>query len=106
MYGKYSVFNMMNEFKENKPLIIAYLKNQSIEGLDNNHTVICNMNVGKFILLFVISLGIWIWAVFVTIKYWNMLPTCAKVIAIIGLITGVGGPLMTLIAVYIGKNNN
>jgi len=106
MYGKYSVFNMMREFRENKPLINAYLKNQSVEGLDDDSGMIAGMGVGMFLLFFVLNVGIWIWAVVVTIKHWNQLPVWAQVLAIIGLLTGVGGPVMTLIVVYIGKGTN
>lgn len=107
MYGKYSVSNMMREFKENKPLIEAYLKNQSVEGYtdtNNENGIIASLGMAMFLLLFTVVVGIWIWAVVVTIKYWNVLPVWAQVLAIVGLLTGVGGPIMTLIVVYIGKD--
>ncbi len=113
MYGKYSIFNMMKEVREKQPLIEAYLKGQSIEGYDDGsgsdtkvNTDLLGMGIGMGLLFFAISFSIWIWAIVVTVKYWKQLPTWARVLAVIGLITGVGGPIMTLIVVYIGKEQD
>jgi hypothetical protein len=61
--------------------------------------------IGIFILMFLIVTGIWIWAVVVLVKYWKELPSWAQVLGVIGVLPVVpgGGPILTLIAVYIGK---
>lgn len=104
MIGKYSIFNMMKEFRENKPIIEAYLKNQSVEGSNDTVNVIAGLSIGMFLTLIMLGIAIWVWAIVVTIKYWNQLPVWAQILAIIGLLTGVGGPIMTLIVVYVGKD--
>jgi hypothetical protein len=53
-----------------------------------------------------INMAIWIWALVWTMKYWKVLPGWAQALSIIGLLGVVGGPIMTLIVVYIGKNAN
>ena len=118
MYGKYSMFNMMKEFQENKELILAKLKNQPIECYTDNNNNNNNKNKNKnddndqimglsvwlFILLLIINTFLWIWALVVLIKFWSILPSWAQVIGILSIL-GLGGPIVTLIVVYIGKNN-
>jgi len=58
--------------------------------------------LGLFILLF--ASIIWLWALIALIKYWNLLPTTVQAIGVISLITGLGGPIVTLVLVYIFKN--
>lgn len=108
----YSIITMLSEFRDKKPLIEAYLKKKSVESYDGNgegedKVLLFGMTVGVALVFMVIILALWIWALIVTINYWNFLPTWAKVFAIIGLLTmQFGGPVMTLIVVYITKNSN
>lgn len=118
MYGKYSVFNMMKLYRDNKPVIHAYLKGQSVEGYtdhtnDDDADAAASAGafaafggIAVFLVLMAISMAIWIWALVWTMKYWKVLPGWAQVLAVIGLLGLVGGPIMTLIVVYIGKNAN
>jgi hypothetical protein len=121
MYGKYSVFNMMKLYRDNKPIIHAYLKGQSVEGYNHHHhddddddhhhhkkkgEFAAFGGVGMFLIIMTISMVIWIWALICTMKNWTILPDWAKVLAIIGLIGIVGGPIMTIIVVYIVKNSD
>jgi predicted PurR-regulated permease PerM len=110
MIGKYSLINMLKEAHENKHMIQAYLQNKSMEGyedvnISNNDKKLFGFGVGAFLLLLVVGLVLWIWALVVTIKYWDQLPTWAKVLAILGLFTGFGGPVLTLIVVYVSKGS-
>ena len=115
MIGKYSLFNLLKEYKENKTVIDSYMKNQKVENFDdpqidiltvdeNTAKSFLGLSIGVFVLLLLASLGIWIWAIVVTVKFWNKIPDWAKVLAIIGLVTGIGGPVMTLIVVYVSKS--
>jgi hypothetical protein len=108
--NKYSIFNLIKEYQKNKHIIHAYYKNDTIENYtvasttdDLKNTQILGLSSAMFSLVFLISLAIFIWAVFVTIKFWKVLPLWAQVLAIIGLVTGFGGPIMTLIVVYLAK---
>jgi hypothetical protein len=100
MSYKYSIFNMLNEYKKNKHLIDAYIKNQPIEGL-NDDGLIMGISVGLFSLLFVVSIILFIWALWATIKFWSRLNDVAKVILVISWL--VGPPILPLIVVYVGK---
>jgi len=109
LYGKYSLFSMLKEARDNKHIIEAYIKKQPIEGLDddddyNQDTMFFGLGVGLGLFLLAVSLAIWIWALTVTIKYWKMLPVWARILAVIGLVSGFGGPIMTLIVVYAAKD--
>jgi len=116
----HSLYNYLLAYENNKDLIKAYMSNKSIENYapttDNtcqvdlnkvklNTTTILGFGVGIFILIFLISLGIWIWAVVALLKYRKELPSWAQVLGVIGVLPILpGGPILTLIAVYIGKN--
>ena len=60
---------------------------------------------GTLIFVLLLTLIIWVYALYVLIKYWERLPPWAKVIGIIGLCSNgmVGGPFITLLAVYFGN---
>jgi hypothetical protein len=53
-----------------------------------------------------LTIGIWIWALVVLIKYWKQLPTWAKALGVIGILPIIPlGPVVTLICVYISKDS-
>ena len=118
MYGKYSVFNMMKLYRDNKPIIHAYLKGHSVEGYtdsddtDGNDPSSAGVfaafgGIAVFLIIMAINIAIWIWALIWTMKYWKVLPSWAQVLAVLGLLGFVGGgAIMTLIVVFIGKNSN
>jgi len=108
----HSLYNYIKEYENNKHLIKAYLTNQLIEnygddnGDDNGNNTgsIMGFSIGIFIFILLASLAIWIWAVIVLVKYWKMLPDWGKVLGLIGVLPVLpGGPIMTLIVVYVGK---
>ena len=105
MFGKYSIPNLLCAYRDNKELINAYVKGHTIEGMTSNDTQVLGMGVAAFLVIFLVSLAVWVWAIYVTVKYWKELPTWAQILAILGLIGFVFGPIMTLIVVYIGKSS-
>ena len=112
-----SIYILFEKYKENKPLIDAYIKRQSVEnfngdgdggdGIDPTTKTggsILGLSIGFFLLLLAVSIGIWIWAIVALIKYWDRLPDWAKVLGVLGLIPAVPlGPVVTLICVYVAK---
>ena len=56
---------------------------------------------GSTVFASLVLIALWIWGLVITIKYWNEIPLWAKILAIIGLVTGFG-PLLTIIVVYVG----
>jgi hypothetical protein len=111
MYGKYSLDNMLKICKENNELICAYLKGQSFEGYqykehNSNKTVTTFDAFGGlaiFLVLLVINLIIWIWALIVTIQYFKVIPQWAQIVSVLGLVCPAIGPVVTLIVVYVSK---
>jgi len=104
MLHKYSIFNIVNEYKKNKYLIDAYIKNQSIEGLngDKESSLIMGFSVGVFLSFFIVYLVLFVWAVWATIKFWPKLSDVVKVVLVISWF--VGPSILPLIVVYVGKS--
>lgn len=112
MYGKYSLDNMLHICKENKELIGAYLKGQSVEGYtdddDEHHSTHISTfdafgGLTVFLVILLINLLIWIWALIITIKYFKVLPQWAQIVSVLGLVCPAVGPIVTLIVVYVAK---
>jgi len=106
MFAKYSLQSLLKAYKDNYPLINAYLKGESVEGYNDyaGGAAIAGMSVGIFLLVIFLTFGLWIWGLIITIKYWKELPVWAQVIAILGLVGFFVGPLLTIIIVYVGKS--
>jgi len=107
---QFTLVHFLNEYQQNREVIEAYLKGDTIEGFNDiikatNAHNIEGLTVGTFIAIFAFILAIWIWALVVTIQFWHFIPVWAKVLALVGLLTGVGGPVLTLIVVYASKSN-
>lgn len=102
--GKYNIFNTLSMLKKNRPLVESYLKGDIVEGFKTTDgpDVVVGMGVGVWLSIIVVAIGLWIWALVVTLKYFKVLPEWAQILAILGLF-GFGGPILTLIVVYIGK---
>ena len=102
--GKYNIFNTLSELKKNRPLVESYLKGDVVEGYHtkDDPNVAVGMGIGVWLSIVVVAIGLWIWALVVTVKYFNVLPQWAQILAVLGLF-GFGGPILTLIVVYIGK---
>lgn len=113
MLAKFSVQNVLGAWRDNKPLIDAYLKNHSIEGNDDNTTkkvgTIMGVGIGIFIIVALLVVVLWFWALYALIKFWALIPTWAKVIGVIGLFFGWTygiGTIITLVVVYATKRKN
>jgi len=102
---QFTLVHFLNEYQQNREVIEAYLNGETVEGFTGSEkNAISSLPIGTFIAIFAFLLAIWIWALIVTIKFWNFIPVWARVIALIGLFTGVGGPVLTLIVVYASKS--
>ena len=99
--GKNNIFNTLKLISKHRPEIEAHLKGQTYEGL-NSGPIIPGMSNTAAIITIVISLLVWLWAFYVTVKYFNQLSIVSQIFAIMGLLGFVGGPVITLLAVYIG----
>ena len=112
---KYSLLELLNAYKDNTHLIEAYIKNQSIEGFkgdsndddnDGKNATILGMGIAIFLVLLMISLAIFITALYLLIKDWDYLPDWAKILGVLGLVLFIGpiGPIMTIVIVLVGKD--
>lgn len=100
---KYSLFNMIKEAKKNKHKIIAYLKSDTYEGYNSCKTQIIGISTPLFLTLLFLMMILWVWALVVTIVWWNCIEDWAKILAILGLVFPSIGPIITILVVYISK---
>ena len=107
----YSLPEIITMYRNNKHLIEAALKKQPIEGFvkirdANGDAVTTSVGFGIFIvILLLLSLFIWIWALMVLIRYWDILPDWAKIVGLLSILGVLGGPIVTLIVVYVVKGH-
>ena len=102
MYGKYSLFNMINEYNKNKDLIDSYLKGDSIENLGDGE--IMGLSLGFFCFILVVIVLFWAWSLKFVIDNWTRLGPAAKIASILSLFGVFGGPLGTFIIVLVCRD--
>lgn len=114
MFAKYSFLNTMKEFNNNKQLITAWMKNESVEGMTHSKKVdshgkpiimIAGMDIKMFIVLFIFHLALFVWAVVSLFQNWNLLPSWAQLVAVLALLGPLGGPVISLLVVYIARQD-
>ena len=93
----------------NKLSLSGMLKTLSSKKKENYHHDIEDeeeMGVG-FFLLFILYLALWIYALYILVQNFSILPDWAKIIGILGLTLNniSGGMLLTILVVYIGINS-
>ena len=103
MFGKYSFCNLIKIYNKNKPVFDAYLNGHSIEGFnEDSETVVCtkveNIPIWIVILFIFIHLIIFIWAIYLIMIKWKIMPEWAKSVSIICLVLNL--PFFSLIFVY------
>lgn len=104
--GKYSIFNMLEEYKNNRPLIEAYLKNQTIEGYNDkdDSNVILGMSVAVFLVFLFIGLALYIWAIVLLVRFKNSFKD-GWVIPVAILLLFMGAPFFTILLAYLAPKN-
>ena len=106
MFGKYSVNNLISEFQKNRHIIHSYVSGKSLEGYDDDDDKILGLSIGLFLIIFTIAIGIWIWALVAMLQNWDYLSDVAKIVAVLALLGPLGGPVVTLIIVYLMRKGN
>lgn len=105
-----NITNLLKECNDNKELLCAYVKGESIEhfkssdGVSGSFSIGGGKNPGLFIAVLVIVIIIWIWGLVVLIKFWPRLEEWAKITGVIGMVTGF--PVLTVITSYIGRKQS
>jgi hypothetical protein len=88
MFDKYSLFECIREFQNNRPLIRAYLNGDNIENYkgdtsDNKDaSKIMNVSIGLFLTFLLINMGLFIWCLVALVKFWHEMPDWARVVSI------------------------
>jgi hypothetical protein len=102
---KYSLYDYIKEYKTHKDEIDAVIFNKSIEHYNNgDNGQILGMTMSIFIVAFLLSLGLWIAGLVLTIKHWNTLPSWAQIICVLGLLPIIpGGPIVTIVIALLAK---
>lgn len=125
--SKYTMPSVLKEYFKNKDKISAYFNKKgsmnygasgsnatttttippllSSSSSSSSSLLIMEMEVEMFLLFSVLVMTVWVWAVIVLIQYWDKLPSWAKVAGLLSLLTEYGGPVVTLIIVYIAKED-
>ena len=71
---------------------------------DSDSKKILGFTAGIFMVVLVLSVVIYIWAVIALIQNWNRLPDWAKIVGALGVIPAIPlGPVVTLIVVYAAR---
>ena len=107
----HSLYDYIKEYNIHKDEIHSHLQNKSVEHYiehyeddDNVSRGIFGWSVGVFMVILLVNLALWIWALVITIKHWPVLPDWAKVICVLGLLPILPfGPVITLVTAYVAK---
>ncbi len=99
---KYNLPSLLTAYHNNKSLLDAHIRGRTVEHNDpTNSTTVVGLSLSLFLLLLFVSIAVWVWALVLLISKWGKLDTWAQVLGILALLTGFGGPVVTLIIVYI-----
>lgn len=118
MISKYNLIDMLKAYNENKVIIDAYLQGESIErfkddNVDDTNSVkaagtVMGLAIGTFLIFLFLILALFIYALIILIKNWNVLEDWAKIIGVLGLLSGatIVGPIVTIVVVNMGKKKS
>ena len=90
---------MISEYNNNREMIDSHLQGKPFEGMGEN--LIMGLTVGVFLIILLIFLGLWIWAVVLLVQNGNKMPTWALVVGIIALFIPI--PLSSVITIVLAK---
>lgn len=103
---QHSLLELLEVYKNNQDAIKAYVKGEPVEGFSD--LAFSGMTGTAFLVVLAITIGIFIWALILTMHHWHDIPTWAKVVSMLGLIGAVTtlpiGPIITIIVVLVSKN--
>ncbi len=99
----HSILELFRVYKDNEHIIKAHLKGESVENFKGEGELF-GVSIVLFLVVMILALSLWIWAIVALIKYGKSMPEVAMYIAIASLIIPFfGGPILTLILVYATK---
>ena len=109
----HTLSELLVAYNNNKDLIEAYVNKQSIEGYDsrsildndnNKNILILGMALELFLVVLILHIILWVWAVMLLINNWYAIPFWVKLISIVGIMPFVPyGALVTIILISATK---
>lgn len=97
---RFSLPILLRAYHQNKDIIDAYYTNKSIEGSDESSDKVMGMTIGIFMMFLILSLVLYVWAIWLLIGRWSFVKGWVKVISILALLFGM--PIITVILMYAG----
>lgn len=95
-----NIINIIKGWNDNKEFINDYMKNKEGFNKENRDVTILGLSIGVFIIIFLLSIVLLFFSIYLLAVNWNNLPDWAKVI---GLLSIFFFPLITIIVVLIAK---
>jgi chromate transport protein ChrA len=95
---KYSIWNMAVALQEYREKVKE--RRENFGGTSGPAFSILGMSLAVFAIIFVLSLAIWLWALFLLIKRSKTMPTWAVITSIVGMLFFAGGPIVTIVLCY------
>lgn len=106
----YSIPEIFQLYRANKDEIHSYLKGNTIENYSDDDNVDDAVKLSTSILVVILIIGIislilWVWALFITVKRWDRLGSTKKTICIVLLILSwvilpIVSPIVVLMLAY------
>ena len=101
--AKYSLFNLLKIYRENKQEIEAYIQGKPIEYYDTNSHGWLGIGIGPYLLILFVSIVLWIIAIWFLVKNWDKIGMIAQILGIAVLFLPPTGPLVSLLVVFIAR---
>lgn len=100
---KHNLFQLLQAYKDNKTLCDAYMRGEIIEGMDNDSKKILGFGLGIFLVYLLVSLVLFVVALYLLITKWNKLEDWAKIVGIVGFFIPGFGNILTIVVCLIGQ---
>jgi hypothetical protein len=100
--SKYSLFNMLKVYQNNRDKIHADIRGEKYEGFDSKGVSLYLGLSGVTLVLFIVfTIGLWLWALVALLQKYPQMPSWAIVFSVLSLISGF--PLVALLITYMVK---
>ena len=102
-----NLFTMIDAYYKNQDAIRSYFgKKEHFQEIASPAPAktILGFAIGTFLILILLNIVIYIWAIIALIKYWNKMNVIAVIASVLFLFSGFGG-VVSLLIIYITKSD-
>lgn len=101
----YTVSGMMNVYAQNQATVGRYLAGTASASEMANFTAMTGIGLALFLLIVVLTIGIWVYAIYLLYTNWKIIPTWAQILGVIGVlpIPVPIGPFATILIVLLSR---